>query len=123
MHCSPHHAVVHSLLVTPRLVTELEGHSEVHFFCREDNNVFARDIVWQDPHGNVYTPGSTENENTRITAEGSRLSIFNIIRNDTGTYRCLNSNNYTVFADGNLIVNGMYTCIYYFMGMEMNQCR
>lgn len=106
MHYPPHHAVVHSLSVSPPLVTELEDHSEVSFFCREDG-VFATDIVWQDPLGNFYTPGSTENENTRITAEGSRLSIFNIIRNDAGTYRCLNSNNHTDFADGRLIVNGM----------------
>lgn len=107
VHCVPHHAVVHSLLVTPQTVTELEDHSAVHFFCRKDDSMFAIHIVWQDPHNNFYTPGSTENENERITAEGSRLSIFNIIRNDTGTYRCLNSSNHTDFADGRLIVNGM----------------
>lgn len=106
MHCHPHHAVVHSLLVTPPVVTKLED-SVVNFFCREDNNNFATDIVWQDPHENYYIPGSGENENIRISAVGSRLEITNIIRNDTGIYRCLRSSNHTEFADGELIVYGM----------------
>ena len=97
--------MAHSLLVTPPFITEVEGHSEVHFFCREDDNTFAINIVWQDPHENIYIPGS--GGNLRISAEGSRLSIFNLTRNDTGIYRCLKIDNHTEFADGRLTVNGM----------------
>lgn len=95
-----------SLNVSPSVIIEDENHSEVHFFCREDDNTYAREIVWQDPHGNNYTPGSGENGD-KILAEGSRLSIFNIIRNDAGIYRCLKSSDHTEFADGTLVVEGM----------------
>lgn len=98
-------SVVHSLLVTPPLITEVEGHSKVHFFCRENDNTFAIKIVWQDPLENVYIPGS--GGNLRISAEGSRLSIINLICNDTGIYRCLNIDNHTEFAEGHLTVNGI----------------
>ena len=102
-------SVAHTLSVIPQSIPELEGDPEVHFFCREDSNTFATNIIWQDPQESIYIPGSlNENGNKRILAEGSRLTIFNIIRNDTGTYRCLRNTNHTEFAEGTLTVIGMY---------------
>lgn len=102
-------SVVQALSVVPRFIPEIEGDPEVHFFCREDTDIFAIDIVWQDPQNIIYNPGSTsDNGNEKIHAEGSRLSIFKVNRNDTGTYRCLRNSNYTEFAVGNLSVIGMY---------------
>ena len=88
---------------------------EVFFFCRENDNSFAspRDIVWLDPHGISYIPGSQNMEgNPRIFAEGSRLQITNIVRNDTGIYQCQRKNNPADFAEGNLLVHGKYVIIY-----------
>ena len=101
----------YSLLVTPQTIPELEGDLEVFFFCRENNNSFANptNIVWQDPQGISYTPGSPSmGGNSRISAEGSRLRIAHIVRNDTGSYRCRRSNNPAEFAEGNLLVHGMF---------------
>ena len=100
--------------MTPQTVPEVEGDLEVYFFCRENNNSFAspKDIVWQDPQGISYIPGSLSIEGkSRISAEGSRLRIVHIVRNDTGFYRCQRSDNPAEFAEGNLLVNGIYlTC-------------
>ena len=102
-------SVVQSLSVVPRSIPEIEGDPEVHFFCREDTYTFATDIIWQDPWNKIHHPGSTnDNGNEKIHAEGSRLSIFNVDRNDTGTYRCLRNTNLTEFAEGTLSVIGMY---------------
>ena len=98
-------SVVHTLIVVPHFISEFEGDPETHFFCRENSNAFAIDIIWQDPHDNTYNPSSTNNGNERIYAEGSRLSILNVSRNDTGTYRCIRN---TEFAEGTLSVIGMY---------------
>lgn len=101
--------VAHPLSVLPPFLSESEGDTETFFFCTENNNTFATDIFWQDPQQNNYTPGSlTKNENKRISAEGSRLSIQNIIRNDSGIYRCLRRNNTTEFGEGKLTVLGMH---------------
>ena len=98
----------HSLLVTPQTIPELEGDLEVSFFCRENNNTFATDIEWLDPHHILYIPGSLSTEgNSRIYAEGSRLQITQLVRNDTGIYRCLRSNNPSDFAEGTLLVHGI----------------
>lgn len=92
---------------------EREGDPEAHFFCREDNNAFATDIVWFDPQENTYIPGSTmEGGNTRISAEGSRLSISDISRMDAGIYRCVRKSNNNEFSNGTLSVFGMYTYIH-----------
>ena len=100
--------MTNSLFVFPQFITVCEDHPEVHFFCKESDDIFAINIVWQDSQEVFYVPGSlNENDNKRILAEGSRLSILNISRNDTGGYRCLRSNNYTVFAEGSLTVTGM----------------
>lgn len=102
--------VAQSLSVHPPSLIEREGDPEVNFFCREDDKAPAINIVWVDPQENTYIPGSTsEGGNARISATGNGLSISNIHRNDTGTYRCIrNSSNYTEFANGNLSVFGMY---------------
>lgn len=101
-------AVAHPLSVFPPFLSESEGDPDAYFFCLENSTSFATDIVWQDPQQNIYIPGNlTKTENRRISAEGSRLSIQNIIRNDTGIYRCLRKNNFTDFAEGNLTVFGM----------------
>ena len=105
----------YSLLVTPQTVPELEGDLEVYFFCRENNNSFAspKSIVWQDPQGISYIPGSPSvGGNSRISAEGSRLRIVHIVRNDTGIYRCQRSNNPAEFAEGNLFVHGTFIYSY-----------
>ena len=98
----------YSLLVTPQTVPELENDLEVHFFCRENNNTFAVNIAWMDPQEFLYIPGSLNMGNSRITAEGSRLRIVQLLRNDTGMYRCLRSNNPSDFAVGTLLVHGIY---------------
>ena len=100
-----------SLLVNPSSISELEGDEEVHFFCVENNNDLATDIVWKDPWECLYIPGSPRMEDSRVSAEGSRLSIFDINRNDTGLYACLRSNNSAEFAAGRLVVNGMWSII------------
>lgn len=97
--------MTHTLSVSPQSITECEAHAEVHFFCRENNGNFAINIVWQDPHHNIYIPGSVPEG--RISAEGSRFSIFSIIRNDAGNYRCHRSSDHTEFAEGRLTVTGM----------------
>ena len=104
----------YSLLVTPQTVPELEGDLEANFFCRENNNSYAspRAIVWQDPWGNVYIPGSLSIEgNSRISADGSRLQIVRVVRNDAGIYRCRRNNNPADFAEGNLLVHGMFVIL------------
>jgi hypothetical protein len=95
----------YSLLVTPQTVPELENDLEVYFFCRENNNTFAVNIAWMDPQEFLYIPGSLNMGNSRITAEGSRLRIVQLLRNDTGMYRCLRSNNPSDFAEATLLVH------------------
>ena len=102
----------YSLLVTPQTIPELEGDLEVNFFCRENNNSFAINIEWLDPQHILYIPGSLSmGGNSRISAEGSRLQIRQLVRNDTGIYRCLRSNNPPDFAEGTLLVHGIYTSV------------
>ena len=116
--------MVQSLSVVPRSIPEIEGDPEVHFFCREDTYTFATDIIWEDPWNIIYSPGSTnDNGNEKIHTEGSRLSIFNVDRNDTGTYRCLRNTNLTEFAEGTLSVIGMHmTCICTIYGLTYSMC-
>lgn len=105
--------MTNSLFVFPQFITVHEDHPDIYFFCQEGDGIFAINIVWQDPQEYYYVPGSpNEGVNKRISAEGSRLSILNISRNDTGVYRCLRSNNYTVFAEGSLTVTGVKSLLY-----------
>ena len=102
-------ADVYSLLVIPQTIPELEGDLEVNFFCRENNNSFATSIKWLDPQHILYIPGSLSmGGNSRISAERSRLQIRQLVRNDTGIYRCLRSNNPPDFAEGTLLVHGIH---------------
>ena len=105
----PPSPVSHCLSVNPQYIPEPEGDEEVHFFCIESPNSYATDITWRDPQGNLYTPGSPSvGGNSRITAEGSRLSILNLVRNDTGHYRCYRNSDPTDYAEGQLLVYGKY---------------
>ena len=101
--------VAQSLSLHPTSLRRPEGDPKVTFFCREDDDTFATDIVWVDPQENTYIPGSTsEGGNARISARGSSLSISNISRMDAGAYRCVRESNHTEFANGTLHVLGMY---------------
>ena len=86
---------------------EIEGEKDVHIFCFEDNGHFTTDIVWNDPQGNSYIPGSpTEGANSRIEARGSRLSLYDLKRSDSGSYRCSRTGNLTDSVDFSLFVYG-----------------
>ena len=96
-----------SLTVTPPSINEPEGDEEVHFFCLEnDNGNQATGVTWRDPQGHEYTPGSTASGgNPRILAEGYRLSVLELNRNDTGSYECFRGESES--AEAQLFVYGM----------------
>jgi hypothetical protein len=98
--------VAHSLSITPPTIDQQEGDSQVHFSCLENNKVFATDITWEDPQGNLYTLGSpSEGGNARITvADSGRLFIHNLIRTDSGNYRCFRNSDATDDAQASLLV-------------------
>ena len=81
-------------------ISEPEGDAEVHFFCLEnDGTSQATGISWRDPRGTVYTPGNpTEGGNPRIVAEGFRLSVFDLVREDSGGYECFRGSSESVNA-------------------------
>ena len=107
-----HPLASHCLSVTPQHVTEPEGEPEVYFYCRESSNVYAIDITWQDPLGNIYSPGSAVGE--RVSAEDSFILIVNTIRNDSGVYRCQRQSNPSEFAEGRLTVYGKSCIVFSF---------
>ena len=108
--------------MTPETIYELEGDLEVNFFCRENTNSFATNIVWQDPQRIMYIPGSMSmGGNSRISAEGSRLQIAQVFRNDSGIYRCLRPNNPEDFAEGTLLVHGNLHGVYASVVMHLEE--
>ena len=78
------------------------------YYCREDDGRYAYDVVWFDPHGNQYTPGSNSEDNPRIVAVDSKLSVHDIVRLDTGMYRCQRNSDSSEFDEAMLEVEGMY---------------
>ena len=84
---------------------EGEAHSVVHYFCRNHDNTFAQGITWFDPSSNPYTPGSS-GVNSRIVADDSQLSIYNLVRGDAGMYRCQRNSNTSEFDEACLLVDG-----------------
>ena len=94
--------------MSPHTKTGIEGdlNSVARYFCRNDDNTFATDITWFDPHNNTYTPGSS-GVNPRIVTEESELCIHNLARSDEGCYRCQRNSNASEFDEASLSVHGM----------------
>ena len=96
--------VVSCLYVDPPSLAEREGDEEVHFFCLESQGGSqASGITWRGPNGDLYTPG-TPTGNERISAEGYRLTLYNVVREDSGSYECFRSSEDS--ATGELLVYG-----------------
>ena len=79
----------------------------MQFFCYEDNGYQATNVIWVDSQGNTYTEDSTsQGGNTRISVEGNKLIITDLVRSDSGSYRCSRVGNPNVSAVGDLLVTG-----------------
>ena len=97
-------AVASSLYVDPESIAEPEGDEQVHFFCQENQGGSqASGITWRGPNGDLYTPGEATGDE-RINVEGYRLTLYDVVRGDSGTYECFRGS--TESAAGQLLVYG-----------------
>ena len=96
------------IVMSPHTKTGIEGdlNSVARYFCRNNDDTFATDITWFDPHNNTYTPGSS-GVNPRIITEESELFIHTLVRSDEGLYRCQRNSNASEFDEASLSVHGM----------------
>ncbi|CAI8027625.1 Neural cell adhesion molecule 1 [Geodia barretti] len=94
--------IANSLYVDPESIAEPEGDEQVHFFCQENQGGSqATGITWRGPNGDLYTPGEPSGDE-RINVEGYRLTLYDVVREDSGTYECFRGS--TESATGQLLV-------------------